>query len=108
MSVTVKHGDKYPITFTANMDLTGSTVRLIVTPTSGTAIVLSASVTNAVGGVVTHTLDGTLPVGAYKVELEVTQGGSIVTFPTSQQAPSDVTNPGQQQYEMLYVIGDQA
>jgi len=81
--ITVKRGDTHDTTWTVGMNLTGATVRLLAQPrTTGTTIVLACVVTDAVGGIVTHTLTGTLAVGVYDVELEVTtSGGQIVTFP---------------------------
>lgn len=81
MSITVKRGDQHPITFNVNADLTGSTVRLLCK--GRTLTVLDTTVTDAAEGVVTHDLDGTLAVGAYLLELEITQGDTIVTAPTN-------------------------
>lgn len=83
--ITVKQGDEYPITYTLNMNLTGATVilraRKIGDPTP---VILAATITDAAGGVITHTLTGTLPVGTYDVEAEVTVAGQVISFPTSQ------------------------
>ena len=85
--VTVKQGDTHDTTWTANMDLTDATVRLLarrttVAPVEPDSVELAGVVTDAAGGVVTHTLDGTLIPGVYRVELEVTtSGGEVVTFP---------------------------
>lgn len=88
MTVTVKQGDTHDTTWTANADLTGSTVRLLAKSTSALStanpIVLATTVTDAANGVVTHTLTGTLESGTYNVELEVTaSSGKISTFPSS-------------------------
>jgi hypothetical protein len=82
----VKEGDRFPITVTASLDLTGSTVRLLAREKSasvaGLPIELACTITHAANGVVTHVLDGSLPIGLYNIELEVTQGnGHIITFP---------------------------
>ena len=45
---------------------------------------------DAAQGEVTHNLTGTLPIGRYRVELEVTTGGEVVTFPNDQYARLDV------------------
>lgn len=83
--ITVKQGDRYPITYTLNMDLTGATARVIAKKVEdASVVVLTATVTDAPGGVVTHTLTGDLDAGTYQVEVEVTSGTEIVTFPTSQ------------------------
>lgn len=77
---TVKHGDKYPIMFTVNMDLTGWAVRLLYKGAS--AGVLASEVTDPAGGVITHILTGELEVGAYRVEVEASRSGEVVTFPS--------------------------
>jgi hypothetical protein len=95
--VIVKHGDEYPIQFTVNMDLTGCAVRLIVQrkyPATD-PVVLDSTITDAAGGVVQHTLTGTLDAGDYKVEVEATRDGEVITFP----------NDG---YELLQIIPDLA
>lgn len=80
--ITVKHGDKYPIEFVVNMDLTGATVRLLAEKVGTTTpIVLEASVTDAAAGEITHQMDGTLAVGQYNIEAEATIGGEVITFP---------------------------
>jgi len=82
--ITVKSGDRYPITLTVNMDLTSATVKLTARNRDDkTAQTLTATVADAVGGTVTHTLTGTLAVGAYDLELEITQGSSIYSAPTA-------------------------
>lgn len=91
--LTVKAGDRYPTYWHVPANLTGSTVRLIARRGSNPAVVLPSSVTDPVGGIVTHVLDGTLTVGQYAVELEITQGAQIITAPTSS-------------YENLRVIAD--
>ena len=79
--ITVAFGDKYPVTYTANMDLTGATVEL--TARMGTvAQTLAQTITNPAGGVVTHVLDGTLGRGSWNVTLKVTSGPNVITFPT--------------------------
>ena len=91
--LTVKAGDRYPTYWTVPANLTGATVRLLARRGSNPAIVLPSTITNPVGGVVQHTLDGTLTVGNYAVELEITQGANIITAPTDT-------------YENLRVIAD--
>lgn len=83
MSVTVKHGDVYPIQFTANADLTSCTVRLLARMIGGdVTITLDCTVSDAAGGVVTHNLTGALTVGTYRVEVEASSGGEVFTFPS--------------------------
>ena len=81
-TTTVKLHDRHPTTWTANMNLTGCTVRLLAQK-GGVTTLLASVITNAPLGVVTHTLDGTLEVGTYKVELEVSRVGDnlLATFP---------------------------
>lgn len=79
----MKSGDVHAIQWKANLDLGTATVRLIARPRTGDPIPLAATITDATEGLVSHQLDGTLPTGTYKVELEVTDGGEIITFPNN-------------------------
>lgn len=81
----VKRGDKFPVTFTVNHDLTSATVRLIVRHLrlEGELEELAASVTDAPGGEVTYNLDGSWDVGRHYLELEITQAGEIRTAPST-------------------------
>ncbi|MDQ0726794.1 hypothetical protein [Microbacterium sp. W4I20] len=88
----VKSGDTHSIQWKANLDLTGATVRLVAKPrNSDTAIVLPSTITDAVEGVVAHKLTGTLEKGTYSVELEVTKGADVITFPNSGYSTLTVT-----------------
>lgn len=82
--VSVKQGDKLPITFTVNHNLTAAIIRLIVRHLTrdGAFEVLPHTVTDAANGVVVHNLDGTWGVGRHFIELEITQGSEIRTAPT--------------------------
>ena len=88
----IKDGDRYAVTFVANMDLAGTATRLLARRPwePGPPLELVHTVTDQAGGVVTHVLDGSLmllPSGnaaAYDIELEVTAGTKVVTFPTRQ------------------------
>jgi hypothetical protein len=91
--LTVKRGDRYPTYWTVPMDLTGATVRLIARRGSAAAVVLPSTIPNPGGGLVEHILDGTLTVGSYAVELEITRDDQIITAPTDA-------------YENLRVIAD--
>jgi hypothetical protein len=83
VSVEVKHGDIYPIDFVANADLTGCTVRLLTRMIGNdTTVALDCTLSDAAGGVVTHTLTGALAVGTYRVEVEATRSGEVFTFPS--------------------------
>lgn len=82
--VAVKQGDKFPVTFTVNHDLTAATTRLIVRHLTrdGELETLPHTVTDPVEGTITHTLDGTWGIGRHFIELEITQGTEIRTAPT--------------------------
>jgi hypothetical protein len=82
--ITVKRGDTHDISWTVNADLTGATVRLLLRLDNAQAdvIVAEATVTGAAIGEVTHTLTGTLAVGEYDVEIELTRSGAVTTAPT--------------------------
>lgn len=83
----VKAGDTHAVQWKANMNLTGATVRLVAKPRkTSIPVVLESSVADPAEGVVSHTLTGTLPVDTYQVELEVTVGGEIITFPNNTYA----------------------
>lgn len=79
----VKAGDTHVVQWKANLDLTSATARLVAKPRVGDPIVLASTITDATEGLVSHTLTGTLAIGTYKVELEVTTGGEIITFPNN-------------------------
>lgn len=94
--LTIKEGDKHNVELTIGnspLNLSGGTVVVNVEPSAGgTAQQFPASIA---GNVVTWALDGTLTAGRYKLEVQVTVGGSIVT------APSD-------SYMSLVVLADLA
>ncbi len=79
----VKHGDTHTVQWRANVDLTGATARLLAKQSGDPVVELPATVEPGTDGLVTHTLTGTLPSGAYGVELEATFTDRIVTFPNS-------------------------
>lgn len=83
----VKQGDKFPVTFTVNHNITGAAVRLIVRHLAreGAFEALDHTVSDAENGVITHTLDGTWAVGKHYLELEITQSGETRTAPTTGQ-----------------------
>ena len=78
----VKHGDKLPITFTVNHDLTGATTRLIVRHLTRGGILEELDHTVTGPSTITHTLDGTWAVGRHYLELEIQQAGETRTAPT--------------------------
>lgn len=94
---TVKRGDTHTITLTVTsggqpVDLTGATIRLLArrTGTSGEPTILDATVTDAAAGQLTHTLTGTLAVGPWDMETEVTRDEATTTYPTEGYARLDV------------------
>ncbi len=82
----VKQGDTHAISWKANLDLTGASVRVVARPRNGDPIILASTLLDAAAGVVQHMLTGTLALGSYKVELEVTDGAEIITFPNNSYA----------------------
>ena len=82
--MNVKHGDKFPLTFTVNRDLAGTTTRLIVRhlELGGEKEDLTHTVS---GSTVTHVLDGTWARGSHYLELEITDGDEIRTAPSEGQ-----------------------
>lgn len=93
----VKAHDTHDITLTVTSDgaavnLTGATVRVLARPvgSSATPTELDVTVTDATGGIITHTLTGTLDVGPWDVEVEVTKAGATVTYPTTGYERLDV------------------
>src|SRR5687768_13409971 len=78
----VKAGDIYPTRWKVPVDLTGAAVRLVAQKDGYPAITLATTVTDAANGVVEHMLTGTLTVGDYRVEMEISRDGQIVTAPT--------------------------
>ena len=82
-ALTIKRGDRHPITLTIGADITGATVRLIARPRSGTSIELPCTVTDPTTGTITHVLDGKLDgATTWDVEVEVTDGDTIRTAPS--------------------------
>lgn len=81
--LTIKRGDKHDVKLTivnAPVDMTSGVVKVHVIPSiGGTAQVFAATI---VGNVVTWTLDGTLPAGRYRLEVQVTVGAYVVTAPS--------------------------
>lgn len=102
--ITVRHGDKYPVTFTAGsvsgaFDLTESTVELLYRrhATSDEWESLTIDNQDDQAGEVTTDAWSELDAGLYVVVVRVTTAdGQILTFPTD-----DV---GEVLYEFLYVM----
>lgn len=82
MSTTVKHGDTIPLTLTIGVDITGATVRVLCRRGSAAATVLPSTVTDYATGAIVHELDGTLAIGNYDLEVEITRNGVVQTAPT--------------------------
>lgn len=90
----IKAGDTHTITLTVSepdgtpagtpVDLTGSTPRVVARPIGdGDPIELESSLGTDLGTVL-HTLTGTLPAGAYHIEVEMTASDGAIT-----RAPSE-------------------
>jgi len=82
-TLTVKRGDKHDVKLLIGnppMDLSAGVTKVHVKPSTGTdpAQVFNATLS---GNEVLWSLDGTLPVGNYLLEVQVTVGGFIVTAP---------------------------
>jgi hypothetical protein len=84
------HAVSWRVTSTAGtVDLTGATVRLVADPTgAGATVDLPCTVA---GDVVTHELDGNLAPGRYRVVVEATRDGDIVTYPDAATGPLTLT-----------------
>lgn len=98
-TTTIRTGDTHKLTFTVSspsgvVNISGATARLMLRKIGGdgTTLVLSASATDAAAGVVTHQLDGTLAVGIYLMEIELTVNGEIITIPSDGAAKLIVEN----------------
>lgn len=80
----VKAGDRTEVRWKANANLAGASVELFAELRGTTVpIPLNVTVVDAADGLVAHALDGTLPVGTYRIELKVRRGADDpVTFPT--------------------------
>lgn len=91
MSTTksVKYRDTNTITLTVKdaagvaVNLSGSTVRVLAQPVSGGEATVLTSSLGAGTGTVVHQLTGTLAIGTYRLEVEVTLAGEITTAPSS-------------------------
>lgn len=84
-SVTIKRGDthvlKFSIEGTGITTLTGASGQIHVKPRRVNPTILSFPVSLA-GNVATWTLDGSLPVGQYDIEIQLTVDGRITTAPS--------------------------
>lgn len=82
--LTIKRGDKHDVRLTivnAPLDMVGGQVKVFVTPSlGGTTTEFNATLD---GDTVVWALDGTLDVGKYKLEVQVTVGGFVVTSPSN-------------------------
>lgn len=84
-------GDQHPVSWDATsdgvpIDFTGADVVLHVDPVGGGTPGLDLPVTTS-PGVVTHQLDGTLPVGPYDGVVRATIDGKTVTYPDAESGP---------------------
>lgn len=82
--MSVKHGDTRWVRWQIpNVDLTDTTVRMLV-KRNGVVIELDAEPDETVTAhdVVKHKLTGTLPIGEYTLEFELTRSDEITTVPS--------------------------
>lgn len=83
----VKEHDTHEVSWKTNVDLAGATSVRLIAKKDATVFVLPSTVD---GDTVTHQLTGTLSEGRYRVEVEATINGEVVTFPNDQYARLDV------------------
>ena len=100
-TTTIRVGDTHKLTFTVSVgtlvdpvNISGATARLMLRKkhADGTTLILPTTVTDAEGGTITHQLDGTLTVGIYDMEIELTVNGEIITVPSDGAAKLIVEN----------------
>lgn len=101
MTLTTKFRDTEPVPFKVNANLTGSTYRFLCRPrydTEAAFTTLATGVVDLTAGELEWLPTGTLPLGKYDTELEVTgPDGKIATFPNGVDGD---------RYELLHVIPD--
>ncbi|WP_295103491.1 hypothetical protein [uncultured Microbacterium sp.] len=76
----VKSGDTHEVSWQANADLVGASIRLIAKASDRAPVMLDVELGDT-PGLIRHRLTGLLPVGAYRIELEVFRDGITTTFP---------------------------
>lgn len=92
----VKYGDTHDVIFTVKdvyrrpVDLTGATTRILAQPVAGGSLQVLESSLGVKKGTVVHSLTGTLPVGVYRIEVELTNAGVVTTAPSSGYGTLDV------------------
>jgi hypothetical protein len=86
----VKSGDTHEVSWRANADLVGASIRLIAKAPDRPPVSLEAVLGDATD-VVRHKLTGLLPIGTYRIELEVIRDGVTTTFPNEGYATLTVT-----------------
>lgn len=100
MTTTIKRGDRFELRWqlvSPGTDLpqelmSTATVRLLAKRRNGGEMEeLSSYIIDREQGLVGHKLDGTLAVGIYDLEIEVTQGDTIQTVPSENYAQLYVT-----------------
>lgn len=83
-SHTVKTGDTPTLRWSLGADITGATARLHVADRSGELVIDEAvTIDTPATGDVSYTLDGTefTQAGVYRVEIQTTESGVILTYP---------------------------
>jgi hypothetical protein len=82
--LTIKEGDIHNVRLTIGnspAELAGGTVKVHVSPSAG-GTALTPFDASIAGNVVTWALDGTIPAGRYKLEVQITVGPSVITAPS--------------------------
>jgi hypothetical protein len=98
VNLTAYQGDTWSQTFrfkqdTVPLNLTGATVAAWAKPYSGPVVILTATITNAVGGEVQLSATAPLPTGGYQYDVEVTKASVVTTWVRGTlTVNADVTN----------------
>jgi hypothetical protein len=83
---TIRFGDAYDVTFPATRDgvaLDLSTANITLTAQRvATGVDYDLPAVGGPGGIITHRLSGTLPLGTYDITAEIVLGGDTATAPT--------------------------
>lgn len=83
MTIMVQLGNKYPITFATNVNVSEATAVEMHVAHEGTGAMLALPAVVSGPTEVTHTLDGTLAAGRYRLWVRVTWAdGRVLTFPS--------------------------
>lgn len=82
-TMTEKRGDTRTRELTLNRPISaGADVRVFLRRRKDPAVTMTHTVVDPAAGRIAVTFDGALPVGEYNLEVQVTEGAVIATFPT--------------------------